>query len=68
MYLGQTFNQIMTMTRDFLNANPNETVLMKIKKEQPDLSARFNFEENVLHHINMFSDVFLEYFIQYLYP
>lgn len=58
MYLGQTFNQIMTITRDFLNANPNETVLMRIKKEQPDLSARFNFEENVLHHINMFSDVF----------
>lgn len=58
MYLRQTFNEIMTITRDFLDEHPSETVLMRIKKEKPDLSLVFNFEENVNHHINLFSDTF----------
>ncbi|QTL94381.1 1-phosphatidylinositol phosphodiesterase precursor [Aeromonas jandaei] len=58
MYLWQTFNDIMTITRDFLNEHPSETVLVRIKKEQPDLSLVYNFEGNLMHHINMFSDVF----------
>ncbi|PMM00625.1 hypothetical protein BCT63_19730 [Vibrio kanaloae] len=58
MYLWQTFNEVMTITRDFLDENPSETVLMRIKKEQPDLSLVFNFEENINHHINLFSDTF----------
>ncbi|AQS36889.1 phosphatidylinositol-specific phospholipase C-like protein,putative carbohydrate-binding protein [Shewanella psychrophila] len=58
MYLWQTFNEVMTTTRDFLNEHPSETVLMRIKKEQPDLTLGFNFEENINHHINLFSDTF----------
>ena len=57
MYLGQSFNEVMTITRDFLEEHPSETVLMRIKKEQPDLST-LSFADNVNNHINLFSDTF----------
>ncbi|RLL66662.1 phosphatidylinositol-specific phospholipase C [Streptomyces sp. Z26] len=39
IYQNKNFNNVLTECRDFLSANPGETVLMSVKKEHSDASA-----------------------------